>query len=107
MATFYLLPPRPAFQDSLAQFVQSWLPGLTLPKTAAMELAEALGSHLSQQQDMFLIFREDLPDGARTDEALRDFFGANAGDNVIELRLGARPGDMIQRSWTLADVSAA
>jgi len=107
MATFYLLPPRPAFEDSFAQFIQSWLPGLSLPTGSATDLADSFHSKLSRQSDCFIIFREELPDGVELGQGLHDGFGAEFGDQVIEMRLGPRPGEMSQRSWQVGDMSAA
>jgi len=107
MTTFYLLPPRTAFHEQFAQFIESWMPDFSWRESVAADLVEILTSYLSHQGDCFLIFREDLPDGIATDESLREFFGASAGDRVIEVHLGAGSGTPTQRFRTLAGMSAA
>lgn len=106
MATFYLLPPRPVLDDSLARFVGTWLPDL--PASAAgFDLAGVLDAAVARRADAYLVFREDLPDGVDADQALRDGFGADWGDTVVEMRLGGRPGEVISRLWHVGDVFAA
>jgi hypothetical protein len=108
MATFYVLPPRPLFEDSLNSFIKSWFPGLALSQNTVHEMAEAIQAHCcSGCDDTFLVFRDDLPDESDSSAALREHFGADFGDDVIELRLGARHGELVQRSWRVGDVSAA
>ena len=107
MATFYVLPPRPLFEDSLNQLIHSWMPGLPVPATVGTDLVDSLQSALAQRPGAFLVFREELPDGADSYAALRDGFGAELGDEVVELRLGARPGEMLAKTWRILDVSAA
>lgn len=82
MATFYLLPPRPLLEEALPRLLD--LP--FAPVVLGPELAEALRAGLTYGE-VFAVFREELPDGAGADEALRDGFGAEAGDEVVELRL--------------------
>jgi hypothetical protein len=106
MATFYLLPPRPILEESLGRFLNTWLPGLRGPAVSGAELAALLQDHLAEHGDVFVIFREDLPDGADAENALRDGYGAEAGDDIIELRLAA--GDRVtSRSWRLGAMAAA
>jgi hypothetical protein len=105
MATFYLLPPRPAFEAAVARFIEAWAPGLPRPTALVSEIAEALQTRLGQE-DTFLVFREELPDGAEPVEGLRDGFGATAGDQVIELRSGPHSGEVVPRSWRVEELSA-
>ena len=106
MATFYLLPPRPVVGEALAWFLQDWLPGLPRLDEQWLALADAVQLAASQRHDVYLIFREDLPDDADAEQALRDGFGAEPGDEIVELRLAAQ--DRVRsRSWRLGAVSAA
>ena len=107
MSTFYLMPPRPVFADSLAQFLQSWLPGLPVPADAGIEVTQMLQTGLELRENAFLVFREDMPNDADPTVILRDGFGAEDGDRVVELRLGGRFGEVLARSWTVGGVSAA
>ena len=107
MSTFYLMPPRPVFAESLSQFLQTWLPGLPVPADAGMEVTEVLQTGLELRDNAYLVFREDLPDDADAAAALRDGFGAEDGDRVIEMHLSGRSGEVVARSWTVGGVAAA
>ncbi len=89
MATFYLLPPRPVVGDHLLDGVERIMPGLDLNVAARRRLTEALLDALELRGDVFLVFREDLPACVPAEEALRDGYGAEPGDEVIEVRAGA------------------
>jgi hypothetical protein len=89
MATFYLLPPRPLLGDQLLDGVERLLPGLDLTVAARRRLTEAFLDALDLSGDVFLVFREDLPAGVPAEQALRDGYGAEPGDEVIEVRGGA------------------
>lgn len=102
MAIFYLLPPRPLVADALAEALQSWLPGVVLDDTTG--LSDALGDAVADRPDVFLVFREDLPEGVHPDQALADGFGAEPGDEVVEVRAAGadRPP-----AWTRRRLGAA
>jgi hypothetical protein len=106
MATFYLLPPRPIVGEALSWFLHDWLPGLPRLDEQRMALADAVQLAASQRHDVFLLFREDLPDGADPEQALRDGFGAEPGDEIVEVRMTG-PDRVRSRSWRLGAVSAA
>ena len=104
MATFYLLPARPILEDSLARLVGEWLPGLPAARAGA-ELADALQASVSRQRDAILIFREELPEQTGMAEALRDGFGAEPGDEIVELRLANEAGAVQAKRWRLGDAA--
>lgn len=106
MATFYLLPPRPVVSQALAQFLNDWLPGLPSLDHHADRLTEALHAIALQDPDVHLIFREDLPENEEPANALRDGFGAEPDDQIIELRL-ASSCEVYACSQRLRAVSAA
>jgi len=101
VATFYLLPPRTFLADRLAFFLKSVLPGLDWIRVRPGDLTDVLGTAVAGEPDVFLVHREDLVDDD-VETALRAGFGAEAGDDVIEVRAGARPGEMTARRWKLA-----
>jgi hypothetical protein len=106
MATFYLLPPRAILEESFGRFLNTWLPGLHRPVVCGAELAALLQDHLADRTDVFVVFREDLPDGIDCVDALRDAFGVEVGDEVVELRLAA--GERVtSRSWRMGAMAAA
>ncbi|MFN4257875.1 MAG: hypothetical protein ACK4RK_01155 [Gemmataceae bacterium] len=94
MATFYLLPPRPALRQDLDAYLQRWFPGLSCPAERLAELMDLCGAIATQAADVFIVHREDLPLGEDAVQALRDGFGAEAGDEIIEIRAGQRPGEL-------------
>jgi hypothetical protein len=96
VSTFYLLPPRPTFGHEVVRFLQSWFPGLAWTHVPSTELAESLGATAGQQPGVYIVFREDLPEGVELQQALRDDFGAEPGDEVVEV------ASACVRRWRLA-----
>jgi len=108
MSLFLVLPPRPVFAKVLEHAVGKTLPGVPgVPlASAGPELTEAVTEALSRQPDLYVLFREDLQDDDDVPGSLREGFGAENGDEVIELRLSAEQA-LQARSWRYGDVSAA
>jgi hypothetical protein len=86
-------------------FCQNW-PGLPVSHQTLEQFVELLQSSCAEQNNAFIIFREDLPDLIPPVQALADACGAEAGDEIIELRLSPHKGELLARSWQLQDVSA-
>lgn len=86
MATFYLLPPRACLDAALSDLFGKFLPGLPLPA----DLWDTIASHLAEAgrwpTDLILVPRDDLPDGEEVTAVLRDSFGAEPGDRLVEIR---------------------
>ena len=101
MSTFYLLPPRPLLGDHFARFLQTFLPGLDWDAARRAELADILGEAALDRAGVYVVFREDLPPGETVGRALADGFGAEAGDEVVEIRPGGHAGDLTARRWRL------
>jgi hypothetical protein len=100
MSTFYLLPTRPQLGRHFAAFLRQWFPGLDWPGRAWPDLAEALTAAAEGRPDVYVVYREDLPDGEDPARALADGFGAEAGDEVIEVL--AEDGTAVTaRRWRL------
>jgi hypothetical protein len=100
MSLFYLLPPRPLLGEQFASFLQSVFPGLDWDPTSRTQLADLLGTTV-QRPDVFVVFRDELPFGEGPTRALMDGFGAEPGDEIIEVRPGTPPGGMSTRRWRL------
>ncbi len=98
MSVFYLMPPRPFLGDRFADFLQTLFPGLAWDSTARASLAELLGD-TAEREDVYVIYREDLPREETAAQALMNGFGAEAGDEVVEVRPGGRPGEITTRRW--------
>src|SRR5262245_43536364 len=99
MSVFYLLPPRPLVGEHFAGYLRSLFPGLNWDAPTRVNLADALASAATYHPDVYVVFREELPEGERVRQALVDGFGAEEGDEVIEVRAGSRPGELVARRW--------
>jgi hypothetical protein len=86
MATFYLLPPRACLQDALAGLLGKLLPGLPVPANAWDQLAAVAVADATDA--VYLVPRDDLPDGEPVADALAEGFGADPGDRVVEVPSG-------------------
>lgn len=86
MATFYLLPPRACLQDALAGLLGKLLPGLPVPANAWDQLAAVAVADAADA--VYLVPRDDLPDGEPVADALTEGFGADPGDRVVEVPSG-------------------
>jgi hypothetical protein len=95
MATFYLLPPRACLDDAVAGFLGRLLPGVPAPGWDC--LAQSVAA-----PGVFLVTRDELPDGEPVAEALATGFGAEPGDRVVEVALGGAA-----RAWVVTGVSGA
>ena len=96
MATFHVLPPRPFFGLKCAAFLEQWLPGFDWGRLDRAALAELMIAGPGAQPQAYVVFREELPDGIELSQALKDDFGAEPGDSVIEV---AAEGS---RRWSVA-----
>jgi hypothetical protein len=108
VATFYVLPPRALVGDAVADLLHDLLPGLSWAAAARACLADlVVAAALTQPEEAYVIFRDDLPAGEPLPRALADGFGAEPGDEVVEVRPGAVPGQLSSRRWRLEGRQAA
>jgi hypothetical protein len=107
MATFYLLPPRPYLGERFASFLQGIFPGLRWDRSVWANLTDGLAAAATYHPGVYVVYREELPEGEDPEQALADGFGAEPGDEVIELRLAGRPGELTVRRWQLGRRAAA
>jgi hypothetical protein len=103
VATFYLLPPRPLVGDHVSSVLQALFPGLDWDVARRARFLDLLGELAQGQADVFVVHREDLPDGEALSAALADGFGAEPGDEVVEVRPTGRTGELAARRWRLAE----
>lgn len=99
MSIFYLMPPRPFLGDRFADFLQTLFPGLAWDSASREDLAELLGDAAAEREDVYVIYRDDFPREVAPAQALMDGFGAEPGDEVVEVRPGSRPGELTTRRW--------
>lgn len=101
MATFYLLPPRACLEQAFSDLFGKLLPGLPLPADAWDAVAQHLASVAGWPADVFLVPRDELPEG-EPGVALAEAYGAEPGDRVVDVGL-SRPA----RAWSVpTDVSS-
>jgi hypothetical protein len=86
MATFYLLPPRALLgQQLLATF------GIVEPESPlCTELAETIGRAV-EAAGAYVVYRDDLPPNDEDAQFLMDGFGAEVGDEVVEIVAHSAP----------------
>ncbi len=101
MSTFYLLPPRALLGARFAEYLHTMFPGLEWSRSVWAELLEALSAAAGQNPDVYVVHRDDLPEGEEPAQALANGFGAEVGDEVIEVSAGAASGAMSARRWQL------
>src|SRR5262249_38299707 len=97
MRTFSLLPPPCVVGGRRACGPEALLPGLALDVAGRSRLAELLLETLAERPDFFIVTRDDLPAGEAAERALIDGYGASVGDEVVEVRPAARPGEFCSR----------
>jgi hypothetical protein len=101
VSTFYLLPSRPYLGEHLAAYLQGLFPGLTWDSASRANLAEGLAAAVTCHPGVYVVYGEELPEGEDPARALGDGFGAEAGDEVIELHAGGRADQLSVRRWRL------
>jgi hypothetical protein len=100
MAAFYLLPPRSVLESAFCDLLTRLLPGLPLPMESWETITDRIGSAAGWPDDVFLIPRDDLPQGESVGESLAAAFGAEPGDQVVEVSLARTPATI--RQWVLS-----
>jgi len=90
MATFFVLPPRDVLEATVSSVFGKLLPGLPLPVDVWGTLSEHLARSANWPDDVFLVPRDELPEGD-TAEALAEGYGADDSDRVVEVSLARAP----------------
>lgn len=107
MSTFYLLPPRALLADRLADSLRGVLPGLDWTAAARRRMADWLTDAVVAGPDVFLVPREELPAGEPVEAALVAGYGAEAGDEVVDVRGLTAQGPFVTRRWRVGGRAAA
>ncbi|MFL5246154.1 MAG: hypothetical protein ACJ8FY_29140 [Gemmataceae bacterium] len=105
MATFYVLPPRSVVTSLLTNHLENALPGLPWTAHDVQQITELLSESLLARPDIYVVFREDLPAQDSAIQSLRDGFGAEPGDTIIEFTPGAKPGHFQTNQSRLAEAA--
>jgi len=103
MATFYVMPPRPLLGQKFGDFLGGLFPGRSWQKGEWTELAESLANAAEGHPGVYVVFSEDLAEDVPAEIALQRDFGAEAGDEVIEVRSTKTFSDWNVRRWRVAD----
>ncbi len=85
MATFFVIPPRECLEQAVAEFLARVLPGLPTDPRVTESILAAIEFEANRADDVYLIHREDLPGLGRLERDLREGFGAEAGDQIVEV----------------------
>lgn len=101
MSTFYLLPARPFLGRCFAGYLQSVFPGLRYAEQDLSGLADTLTAVAGANAEVYVVHQEELPEGEELIEALKNGFGAETGDVVVEVRPGIHAGEFHARRWRL------
>ncbi len=107
MSTFYVLPARPVLGERFAALLAGLFPGTVWPREDWLDLAEALGAAAMSQADVYVVFAEDLPSELSLETGLMEHFGAEPGDEVIEVRPGQNLAEIGAQRWRVNETFAA
>jgi len=104
MSVFYLLPARRVIAADFARYLDGWFPGV-MP---AADLADRLAEMIQRMADNFVVFADDLAATGNVLATLRQSFGAQPGDWVVDARGGPAPtGDVRPMGERGADIFPA
>lgn len=96
MATFYVIPPRECLEQALVEFLGRVLPGVPTSPAVVEAFLGALELEANRAEDVFFIHREDLGGFDDPVRELIEAFGAEPGDQVIEIgaTVSSRPATL-------------
>jgi hypothetical protein len=105
MSTFYVLPARTALAQRFASYVAGVVPGLDCNGAARDVVTDLLAAAAAGRPDVYLVYQDELPLGERVDRALADGYGAEPGDEVVEVRVDGEPDWVTSRRWRLGNAA--
>jgi hypothetical protein len=85
VATFLVLPPRELLEHAVTEFANRILPGLPKPLGLSDVLLAQVIAGLPRNEQAFVVYREELPEGENTAMVLQEAFGAEPGDRIVEI----------------------
>jgi hypothetical protein len=101
MATFYVLPPRECLEQALSQFCGQVLPGMPVPVDLCEQFLTHWANGLSEMSESLCLHREDLPATGDMQTDLVEAFGAEVGDQVVEIAWSGGSAPAPVRTWTI------
>lgn len=101
MAVFYVLPSRPLLGECLARMLRPYVPGVSVSGEACSDLVESLVAGSPESDASYVIHKEDLPEGGDLNSSLRDGFGAEEGDQIVQVSIGSRDAEPRVEIWKL------
>ena len=107
MSTFYVLPARPVLGQRFAELLAGVFPGTDWPSEDWSDLAEALGAAAMSQADIYVVYAEDLPASHSVEFGLMEHFGAEPGDEVIEVKPERSLAECKVQKWRVNEALAA
>ncbi|HTK77900.1 MAG TPA: hypothetical protein VL371_21710 [Gemmataceae bacterium] len=87
MSVFYLLPARHVIAADFRHYLEAWFPGVS----PTADVADRLGEMIQSMADNFVVFADDLIATDSVLATLRQSFGAQPGDWVVDARGGPAP----------------
>jgi hypothetical protein len=93
MATFYLLPSPRFLGQAFERHLHLLFPGLCWEESTLALVVDQVSAAVALHPNAYLIQRHELPEDEDPIQALIDAFGAEPGDEVVELHAGARLGE--------------
>jgi hypothetical protein len=96
MATFLVLPPRELLEHALIDFLSRVLPGIPTTHNLLSRLLEEITTGIGET---YVVHREDLPESSDLAHTLREVFGAEPGDYVVEIGPPRTAGAATVQQW--------
>jgi hypothetical protein len=107
MATFYVLPSRHLFGQRFAELFESLFPGVRYSPWDWPDLAETLAADVAGRGDVHVVYREDLDERVSLRDALMQHFGADLGDEIVEIQFGPGLNQFFHQQWSTEKRRAA
>jgi hypothetical protein len=102
MATYYLLPAPEFLEQIYERHLRVLFPGLRWSADVLGQVVAQVSKAAASHSDVYLIQQNELPEGADLVRSLVDGFGAEHGDEIIEMHAGPTLGEWRVRRRVVA-----
>jgi hypothetical protein len=102
MATFYLLPSRSTVARSFVRLLDTVFPGMRWGHANCHDLAETVAALGEGQPDVYVVYRDDIPLDCILPNLLREWYGAEAGDLVVEVPEALDQSEERAKFWRIS-----